>query len=261
MLGEWRDHVSAETERVTANLLLEDERQAEFFRFVSRRSRRAPTMPAAPLSGMVTSSKGGPLPNVVVTVLDGPDAGTNKTTTSAGGYVFNNLHQGGFTLQVAIAGYVTQSLPVTLTASQVLNVTLQRLPTADLTAAGALILTPAAPTLWNVAASIINQGDGCAIEISGMATVQRGQHRHRGARLGRAGRDGPAPGRIDHRAARAADRRSTGTNGCRQLLDDLHGQDGRLLRNGLFWSVLLDPFHLVDPHDMSLKVRVRPRHR
>jgi hypothetical protein len=81
------------------------------------------------LSGKVTAS--GTLlaiSGAQVSIIDGPNAGKSTTTDGSGSYTFAALQQSGFTVTVSAPNYMSQSLGVTLTSNQTLNLTLTQPP-------------------------------------------------------------------------------------------------------------------------------------
>jgi hypothetical protein len=91
----------------------------------------APSTPAAPpapttfsLSGQVTSTAGGPISGATVRIGDGPNANRSTISDASGNYSLGALTSSGFTVFVSASNYGPQSLPVSLTTNQTMNVAL-----------------------------------------------------------------------------------------------------------------------------------------
>ena len=52
-------------------------------------------------------SLAGPLPDVLMEILNGPNAGRRMTTSSNGGFYMDGLQDGQFTIRLSKPGYVT----------------------------------------------------------------------------------------------------------------------------------------------------------
>src|SRR5262249_20068111 len=79
------------------------------------------------LSGTVTDGfSGGILPNVTVTVVDGPDAGASVRTDAAGRYAIAGIPAGTVTISVSSTSYQTTTTTVTLSGDTRFDVVLTR---------------------------------------------------------------------------------------------------------------------------------------
>jgi hypothetical protein len=98
----------------------------------SGNSTTAPAPTTFSLSGQVVDGATGTgISGATVSIADGPNAGKSTTTDGTGNYTFTGLLVSGFTVTVSATNYVSQSLPVTLTANRTLPFTLARI-TANL---------------------------------------------------------------------------------------------------------------------------------
>lgn len=123
------------------------------------------------LSGTVRAAGGGPIGLATIAVLDGPDAGRQASTDNAGAYSIAGLQQAGFSVRASANGFTPASDSVTLTANRTLDFQLQRLPVASLTFGGPITFTPRPDFGFDMAASGVNSGDGCASSVTGMTTL------------------------------------------------------------------------------------------
>jgi hypothetical protein len=122
------------------------------------------------LSGVVTSSAGGPVNGAVVAILDGPNANRTTNSDGTGRYSLSDLTQAGFTLRITARGYTDATMPVTLTANQVVDVRLL-LPLARLLdIGGSPVRYDRVPGGFEAYASGINDASGCAAQVSGVTT-------------------------------------------------------------------------------------------
>ena len=96
----------------------------------------SPSPPPSPtttfsLNGRVSrSDTSAPVAGATVSIVDGPNAGKPTTTDMSGNYSFTSLQQSSFTVNASAANYISQSLGVTLTSNQTLNVLLRPQPMA-----------------------------------------------------------------------------------------------------------------------------------
>jgi hypothetical protein len=124
------------------------------------------------LSGAVTSSAGGPINGATVAILDGPDADRTTTTDAAGRFTLAGLAQAGFSIHVTARGFTDASVPVTLTANQVVDVRLL-LPLARLLdIGGSDIRYDRVPGGFDMFANAINEGEGCTDRVGGVTTIK-----------------------------------------------------------------------------------------
>jgi hypothetical protein len=106
-----------------------------------------------------------------VAILDGPDAGKQAATDTSGRYTFSGLQQAGFSVRASANGHTAITKGVTLTANTMGDFQLSRVPVAVLTFGGDLGFTPRPDGGFDMFATGVNSGDGCATAISGVTTV------------------------------------------------------------------------------------------
>ncbi len=133
-----------------------------------------PTASTWALTGTVSSSVGGGIAAATVSILDGPDAGKQTTTDGGGRFSFTGLMQAGFTLRATANGYTPVSKGVTLTSNTTTDFQLPRLPVARLTFEGDLGFDARADGGYDMHATGVNTGDGCAGSIGGTTTITAG---------------------------------------------------------------------------------------
>ena len=114
------------------------------------------------LSGTISSSVGGGINAALVAIIDGPDGGKQTTADAFGHYSFAGLQQAGFTLRASANGYTPLSSGVTLTANTISDFQLPRLPVAALTFEGDLGFDARPDGGYDIHATGVNTGDGCA---------------------------------------------------------------------------------------------------
>ena len=82
------------------------------------------------LTGLVTDgSSGGILPNILVQITDGANAGASAHTDTTGTYTIAGLMPGSATVSLSAVSYVSTTKSVTLSSNARLDVVLQRVPT------------------------------------------------------------------------------------------------------------------------------------
>jgi carboxypeptidase family protein len=123
------------------------------------------------LNGTVRSSAGANINAATVAILDGPDAGKQATADTSGRYGFTGLREGGFSVRVSADGYTAVTQGVTLTANRVVDFQLSRVPVAELSFGDELDFTARPDGGFDIFASGVNSGDGCATSISGVTTI------------------------------------------------------------------------------------------
>ena len=104
------------------------------------------------MTGTVRSG-GALLAGAKVRIVDGYDSGQSTTTNSAGTYTFASLQQGGFTIEVSEADYVTTSNGVTLTSNLFVDVDLTLIPAAELAIGGPITFDHLGPDNWEIHAT------------------------------------------------------------------------------------------------------------
>jgi hypothetical protein len=124
------------------------------------------------LSGAVTSSAGGSISGAVVTVVDGPDANRTTSTDASGRFTLAGLAQGGVTIRVTARGYSDATMGITLIANLAVDVRLL-LPLARLLdIGGSDIRYERASGGFEMYATAINEGEGCADRVGGVTTIK-----------------------------------------------------------------------------------------
>jgi Carboxypeptidase regulatory-like domain len=127
------------------------------------------------LSGVVTSSAGGPINGAVVTILDGPNANQTTSSNASGRYRFADLTPGGFSIRVTARGYSDVTMGITLTTNQVVDVRLL-FPLARLQdIGGAPIRYERVAGGFDMFANAVNAGEGCASQVAGVLTIRHSQ--------------------------------------------------------------------------------------
>jgi carboxypeptidase family protein len=90
----------------------------------------SPSVPASTtysVNGLVTDgTSGGVLPNIVLRVADGPDAGKSATTDAGGRYAIGGIAPGTFTLSASAVSYLTRLTPVTVSSDTRVDIVLSR---------------------------------------------------------------------------------------------------------------------------------------
>jgi hypothetical protein len=123
------------------------------------------------LTGTVSSSTGVGISGATVAVLDGPDLGKQATADTAGRYSLTGLQQAGFSVRASASSYTSMTRGVTLNANMVVDFQLIRQPTAAMTFEGAIVFTPRADGSYDMSATGGNDGDGCAVAVTGITTL------------------------------------------------------------------------------------------
>jgi len=123
------------------------------------------------LTGTVNASSGTGISGATVAVLDGPDLGKQATADAAGRYSLTGLQQAGLSVRASASGYISMTRGVTLTANMVADFQLTRQPVAALTFEGAITFTPRADGSYDMSATGGNDGDGCAVAVTGITTL------------------------------------------------------------------------------------------
>jgi hypothetical protein len=85
-----------------------------------------PQPATASLSGRVTAADSSPLPNALVEIVTGANAGQSATAASDGSYRFTALQQGTLTIRATATGFVASGRVVALTADAVSDFRLER---------------------------------------------------------------------------------------------------------------------------------------
>jgi hypothetical protein len=90
---------------------------------------QSPVAPTAySLTVLVRNEQQTPVAGAQVRISDGLNAGRTATSDATGNATLGNLQAGPFTLETSASGYQTVTQPVSLTASQALNVTMRFAP-------------------------------------------------------------------------------------------------------------------------------------
>src|SRR5581483_10144437 len=96
---------------------------------VTRTSAAPPAAALNGLSGVVTDgSSGGVLPNILVRVTDGPDAGKSASTDASGRYTIDGLSSGTVDLLVTATSYLPTNRRVTVAGDTRFDIVLSRCP-------------------------------------------------------------------------------------------------------------------------------------
>ena len=124
------------------------------------------------VSGLVTSSAGGPINGAVVTIVDGPDAGRQTTADSLGRYALADVQQAGFNVRAEARGYTAVIRGINLTANVQADFVLP-LPLGRLVdVGGSDIRYDRVAGGFEMYATAVNDGPGCANSVSGVTTIK-----------------------------------------------------------------------------------------
>ncbi len=118
------------------------------------------------LSGVIndgTTGRSGRIPNTVVTVLDGGNAGKSTSSDQDGSYLITGLTAGTFGVSASFSNYETATKTVNLSENTTVDFTLKRLPTPPETPerVGALCSDGTSSTSTGTGACASNGGVSC----------------------------------------------------------------------------------------------------
>ena len=126
----------------------------------------APVAPTFTLSGVVndgTTGRSGRIPNAVITVLDGSNAGKSSSSDNNGTYELTGLASGTFAVSASFSNYETATKTVALSENTNVDFTLTRLPTPpeQREKVGAMCIDGTSSTSTGTSACASNGGVSC----------------------------------------------------------------------------------------------------